>query len=519
MRRRWRLAAGASLAAALACGAAAAAPQAAQSIYRLDSGQVACPRSGPAAVCRAIPYAAPPLGPLRWKPPAPVKHWAGVRAAGPGPGPACLQPILPDGRWNIGGYNGPVSEDCLTLDVTAPAGAVSGALKHGALGHGAAVMVWIPGGGNFAGAANVPSYDAVNFARDGVIVVTMNFRLGPLGFFAHPALTAEAPKSQGLVNYGLMDQIAALKWVKRNIAAFGGDPDNVTIAGESAGGADVLALLATPSARGLFHRALVESGFGWSRPVTLAERERQGAELATRLGLAGDKATAAELRALPAEKLVGSADAGVAVDGRLVTETAVQAFARGDAAPVGLMIGWNSNEASLLGRMDPAAFLAGQAEAVRAAYADQPTDADRMRLIFGDGQVGAPARWFAHKAGEHAPSYLYHFSYVPERERQTRPGTNHASEVPFVFDSLDAVPGRTPKITPSERAAATFTHACVVGFVKTGTPSCPDLAWPAYDPARDKLLEIGLETGVRTNFHKPQLELFEQRQADLLSGR
>jgi para-nitrobenzyl esterase len=509
-----RAAAGIGLAAALiAAGATAADADSPAPKVRVEGGAVMGKAQGPAAVFRAIPYAAPPLGALRWKPPAPVRAWAGDRAADT-PGPGCLQVIPPGGVPNGGGYTGPVSEDCLTLDVTAPMGLAKS-------GHKAPVMVWIPGGGNIAGAANVPSYDAVNFARDGVIVVTMNYRLGALGFFAHPALTAEAPKSQGLVNYGLMDQIAALKWVKRNIAAFGGDPDNVTLFGESAGGGDALTLLSMPANRGLFQKAVVESGGGWDEPATLAQRQAQGVELATRLGLAGATATAAQLRALPADKLIVSAG-GIAEDGRMLTETPTQAFARGHALDVPLIIGSNSNEASLLGSfgLNAASIVAKFPPDLRAVYAaEAPNDAELARVAFNDRAMGAPARWIAAKAsGGGAKAWLYYFSYVPERQRQTRPGTNHASEIPFVFDSLDAVPGRTPLITPSERATATLSHSCWVAFAKNGTPTCAGgQAWPAYDPTTDQLLEFGIESGVRTHFRKAQLDAQEKAAADLLA--
>jgi len=495
---------------AFVLGAALAAPAAASAApVKLDSGPVSCAEKGPARVCRAIPYAAPPLGPLRWRPPQPAPHWKIPRDVS-AIGPACLQVIPPGGVPNGGGYTGAVSEDCLTLDVTAPMSKPPGGKRY-------PVLVWIPGGGNTAGGANVPSYDAVNFARDGVIVVTMNYRMGALGFFAHPALTREASDREGLVNYGLMDQVAALRWVKRNIARFGGDPGAVTISGESAGGADTLALLAVPSARGLFKRAIVQSGFGWGKPVTLAVREAQGVAMATGLGLPGAEATPDQLRAIPAAALVGQGEAGIAIDGRLVVETPAQAFARGHQARVDLIIGWNSNEASLLGHADPAAFVAAAPPALLAAYASAPSDAERMRLIFGDGQVGAPARWFARHVAAPNRSYLYHFSYVPERQRQNaagtnaqaRPGTNHTSEIPFVFDSLDAVPGRTPLIQPSERAAAALTHGCWVGFIQTGAPGCGAQDWPAYNPATDQLLEIGIETGVRTHFHQSGLDASE----------
>jgi para-nitrobenzyl esterase len=202
---------------------------------KIDSGLVAGVAEGSAVVFRSIPYAAPPTGALRWKPPAAPAPWSGVRLADKA-GPACSQPVTP-GRPNLGGYDGPTSEDCLTLNVTAPVGASK-----------APVMVWVYGGGNIAGSPDLASTDARNFARDGVVLVAMNYRLGPLGFFAHPALTAEASAHAPLANYGLMDQVSALRWVRRNIAAFGGDPDNVTLFGESAGGEDVLASMTIPRA-------------------------------------------------------------------------------------------------------------------------------------------------------------------------------------------------------------------------------------------------------------------------------
>ncbi|MHB8530198.1 MAG: carboxylesterase/lipase family protein, partial [Caulobacteraceae bacterium] len=471
--RPWAAAilAGALAAASLAAGQ----PRPAPPVARIETGRVEGEQVGPALVFRGIPYAAPPIGPLRWKPPRPPARWTGVRPA-VAPAPACLQKVDPGGKPNLGGYAGPVSEDCLTLDIVAPARA-----------RRAPVMVWIFGGGDIAGAPDLPSYDARNFARDGVVFVAMNYRLGVLGFFAHPALTAEAPRDQPLANYGLMDQIAALKWVKRNIAAFGGDPANVTIFGESAGGANVLDLLAVPAARGLFAKAIVQSGGGWNPPASLAGREAQGVALATRLGLPGPAATAQALRAVPAADLIsGQRLTGPALDGRLMTESAAEAFARGQEAAVPLIIGSNSNEASLLGVLGtlPASLRQTLTPALRAAYAGETNDqAELVRHVFGDGAFGAPARWIAARASRKAPSWLYYFSYVPPWQRPFRVGVNHASEIPFVFDSLDAVPDRAGRLTPGERAQAAFVHSCWVGFARTGRPKCAGSpAWPAYNP-------------------------------------
>jgi para-nitrobenzyl esterase len=239
-----------------------------------------------------------------------------------------------DGSPNaFGGANGPVSEDCLQLYVFAPRAAKM-----------APVMVWLHGGGHRVGAGWV--YDGQNFARDGVVLISINYRLGALGYLAHPALT-QAAGGEAIGNFGLMDQIEALKWVRRNIAAFGGDPQNVTVFGESAGGASVLALLATPAAKGLFKGAIVQSGGGWSPPRTLAQMEAAGAEALAKAG-APAGATAAQLREIPFEKLVPLAgDYGPFQDGRLMTETPAQALARGHAADVPLIIGWNSGEYSV----------------------------------------------------------------------------------------------------------------------------------------------------------------------------
>ena len=476
----------------------------------VDGGEVVGVESGSAVIFRAIPYAAPPVGSLRWKPPAPVAPWTGARAA-TAPGPACPQKVSP-GAPNLGGYVGPTREDCLTLDITAPRGA-----------RRAPVMVWVYGGGNVAGATNLPSYDAAGFARDGVVLVAMNYRLGPLGFFAHPALTAEAPGSQPLVNYGLMDQIAALKWVKRNIVAFGGDPANVTLFGESAGGEDVLQLMATPAARGLFSKAIVQSGGGWNPPSNLKTAEAAGAALAAKIGLPGASATPAQLRAAPADALIAAEGAvGPVIDGRLIRESATKAFARGDEAAVPLIIGSNSNEASLMRAFGSgAAELAGRASpSLRAAYGpDAASDEVLGRALFNDRVMGAPARWIAARESAKAPAWLYYFSYVPERQRLTRPGTNHASEIPFVFDSLDAVPGRSPLITPSERAVATLAHSCWVGFARTGRPACAGgQDWPAYTPASDHLLEFADPAVVRTHFRKAQLDAQEAEAAPVIAG-
>ncbi|MGH7010636.1 MAG: carboxylesterase/lipase family protein [Caulobacteraceae bacterium] len=465
---------------------------------RTTSGVVEGSLLGPSRAFFAIPYAAPPIGPRRWKPPEPAAPWSGVREAKT-PGPACPQKVLTDGRTNEGGYTGPTSEDCLTLDVIAP-------LRS----RRDPVMVWIFGGGDVSGGTNLPSYDARNFARDGVVFVAMNYRLGALGFFAQPALTAEAPKGQPLADYGLMDQIAALKWVRANIARFGGDPDNVTIFGESAGGEDVLALMAIGAARGLFEKAIVESGGGWGPSMDLAHAEARGAALAAKLGLAGAKATPDELRALPAAALVAAeGPSGPILDGRLLKKGAEAAFAAGEEASVPLMIGSNSNEASLMAALHipSQAVVAAAPASVKAVYAADGSVDDQAREMFNDLFMGAPARELSALHARKAPAFLYYFAYVPTWQRTYRPGVNHATEIPFVFDSIDAVANWKAHARPEDRKEAQIAHACWLSFARTGAPRCGGASWPAYtSDLRETALfdEAGMEA--RADFRKRELD-------------
>lgn len=454
-------------------GAGAAAAQAPVKAT-VESGVVVGEASERAHVFRNVPYAAAPVGPLRWAPPKAAPRWSGERDATKN-GPSCPQPMNADGAPNaFGGANGPVSEDCLQLYVFAPKAAKK-----------APVMVWIHGGGHRVGAGWV--YDGQNFARDGVVLVSINYRLGALGYLAHPALTKTAGR-QPTGNFGLMDQVAALKWVQRNIAAFGGDPANVTIFGESAGGASVLALLATPSARGLFKGAIVQSGGGGAALRTLAQMETTGAAALAGVGAPPD-ATAAQLREIPFEKLVPLAgDYGPFQDGKLLSVTPAAAFATGRAADVPLIIGWNSGE-------DSVAFggLLGPAEQLRT-----PDDRDR----FTDRMFGAPARWIAGRAAKGKPAYLYHFSYIGSRFRPAMTRAAHAAEIQYVFEYWGR---RTPMsvVSDEDRAMAGLMHGCWVAFAKSGRP-CPE--WPAYDTSSDRLMEFGSPSGVRAGFRKPQLD-------------
>ena len=464
-------------------------------------GVVAGDASGGVASFKGLPFAAPPVGKLRWMPPQPVSAWTGVRDATKF-GAVCPQPVTGTAG---GGISATMvqSEDCLTLNIFAPSGAKS-----------APVMVWLHGGGHRIGASSIPYYDGTSFAKRGVVLVAVNYRLGPLGYFAHPALTAEAKADAPLGSYGGMDQQAALKWVKANIAAFGGDPSNVTLFGESAGGASALTLLANPArSRDLLAKAIVQSGGGWGRPVTLADAEKDGAAVAVAAG-APANADAAALRALPVDKLLAApaASYGPIIDGRFFTQAPAVAFATGAALDVPLVIGANSDEGSLIGEArayERLAQTAGDLTPVRPVYGID-NDKALLRAIFGDFVMVGPARFLARAAASGAPSWLYHFSYVPEAARGFMPGASHGLDVPFVFNTPDKIDRLASVLTANDRAKAEMVNGCWVAFAVSGVPCKGSAEWPVYG-ADDRLLEFGNDTAIRTGFRKAQLDLQEAR--------
>ncbi|MGC1303080.1 MAG: carboxylesterase family protein, partial [Caulobacteraceae bacterium] len=384
------------------------------------------------------------------------------------------------------------SEDCLFLNVWSPK-AVPGAKLP--------VMVWIHGGGWRGGHGSDPAFDGAAFAHDGVVLVTVNYRLGALGFFAHPAITREAAPDAPLGNYGLMDNIAALEWVKRNIAAFGGDPKRVTVFGESAGGGQVLSLLTVPRAKGLFQQAIVESGPAFGLPRHLADQEASGVKMATRLGLPADT-TAEQLRAIPVQTLLDTpTDVAPFVDGRLVKELPQTVFAEGRQAAVPTMIGTNSFEGSLVRSYAAAADQTMQLyrpsmDGVRAAYGADAADAPRLRaLLFADTIFGAPARRIAAEGAAAAPMFLYRFAYVGEERRASWPGAIHGSEMVYVFDTLGSA---RAVAAPQDEAVAKVMHGCWASFAKAGHPQCPGApAWPAYGAANDTLMLFGADGTVK----------------------
>jgi para-nitrobenzyl esterase len=459
-------------------------------LVTVDSGALRGTSDDTVARFEGIPYARPPLGRLRWRPPQAPASWKGERDA-TGFGPVCPQE---EPGLTVGGDSARASEDCLTLNVFAPAHPRAPA----------PVLVWLHGGGNNAGAGSRRYYDGTGFARDGVVLVTLNYRLGRLGFFAHPALTRAAPAGEPLADYGLMDQIAALRWVRRNIGAFGGDSAAVTLAGESSGGQDVLALMTAPAAAGLFARAIVESGGGWEPMPALPAAERDGSERAAQLGADGSGALA-RLRALPAADLlkVPPAEDGLMVDGRLLREDLAAAFAAGRVARVPLLIGTNSDEGSLLRDVAPgeegallATYTAAERDTARALLGVADDSLALARALFRTLNFAAPARWIARHAAAGAPVYLYRFTYVRRRQRGRMPGAAHGAEIPYVFDSWSQSPGGGVLLSPEDLAEAARVHAYWVAFARGSEPAPPGLPlWPPCRAGRDTLMELGAEIG------------------------
>ena len=444
-------------------------------VAHTPSGDLRGRREGPAKVFRCVPYAVAPVGDLRWKAPMPFPPWDGVREAvdfgpsAPQAGPADVADIV-----SIGGAPEPTSEDCLTLNIWAP-GETTGP---------APVMVWLHGGSNRMGAGSLPFYDGAAFARDGVVLVSVNYRLGQLGFFAHPALSVEAAPDEPLGNQALLDQIAALEWVRDHVAAFGGDPANVTLFGESAGGLDILALMTAKRARGLFHKAVVQSGGGWLPATPLKTAHERGVAAATALGLTVPDAAA--LRALAPEHLTAIEGAfGPVIDGRLLDRDPISAFARGDFADVPLMIGVNSGEDSLLnygGGLKRFGQLIKPNAKLARLYPEANGDEEQLiRLGFRDFAFAAPARWVASRP-RRSKAWLYAFDYVEEARRETMPRAAHAAEIFHVFETLDHRPDGAPLATEADRAISAAMHARWVAFAKTGVPGAD---WPAYAPADD----------------------------------
>lgn len=493
----------------LSFGAAAAeAPQ-----VTLLTGVVQGTSSAGVESFKGIPFAAPPVGQLRWKAPEPAAAWKGVKRAETY-GADCMQSKPPyDQTPSVT----PMSEDCLYVNVWRPA---SGAKKL-------PVMVWIYGGGFVNGGASGPFHEGSQFAKQGVVLVNFNYRIGRFGFFGFPALTAENPQGPN-GNYGYMDQIAALKWIKANVAAFGGDPDNITIFGESAGGWSVHTMLASPMAGGLFNKAIIESGGGrgflmGKRQVTgdlpnAPSLETIGVNFAKANGIAGTDAVALKaLRALPADKVVAGLNmmtmgpqdgaptyGGPAIDGQIVVQAPNEAYKAGQFAKVPVMIGATSADLgfSMARSVDEALAPFGTAkDKALAAYDPNKTGVvkDVSWSVGMDKTMIEPSRLTAQLFAEQGlPAYEFRFSYVapaaaaafensPMAQFMMK-GAQHASEVPYVFNTVANV---VPGAVAADLATGKAMNAYWINFARTGNPNGPGLPdWPAYTLQNDTLMDF-----------------------------
>ncbi|KAA1011371.1 carboxylesterase family protein [Paraburkholderia panacisoli] len=521
-------------------------------VVPVDTGMVQGALSKGVDSFKGIPYAAPPIGALRWRPPQAAAAWAGTRPA-TSFGHDCMQ-------LEFAGDSTPISttpsEDCLYLNVWRPANTATKKLP---------VMVWIYGGGYVNGGSSVPVYDGTQFAKQGVVFVSFNYRLGRFGFFAHPALSAENP-TELHGNYGYMDQIAALQWVQRNIAAFGGDPANVTVAGESAGGESVHSLITSPLAKGLFQKAIDESGNGrvdqtYGRYVTQnakgigASGEELGTNFAQSVGITGNDATAlAALRALSSNQVLaglnltnmgaqagttsagpttlgtqaGTFSAGPMIDGKLVVDDPAKLYAQGQYNHVSMLVGTNNLDlafpvAATTKDAAYAIFSTQNLAAARAAFDPLGTASvdDVTAQIARVQLMHEPARFVARALTTQKDTvYLYRFSYVAQSVRNQVSGAVHAAELPYVFDTLTASYGSS--VTSQDEQVAQITNAYWASFVKTGNPNGGGSpVWPVYDATRDGHIEItadGAATPLQSDPLKGQLDLVKPLNDQLMSN-
>jgi para-nitrobenzyl esterase len=473
-----------------------------------ESGAISGVRANGLRVYKGIPFAAPPVGDLRWRPPVHAAPWTGTRTADAF-APACMQVGV-----SMPGETTPaVSEDCLYLNIWTPAEAKT-APEH------LPVIVWIYGGGYINGSASMPLYWGDRLAQKGVVVVTISYRLGPLGFLALPELTRESPHhSSG--NYGLMDQIAALEWIQRNIAAFGGDPKCVTIAGQSSGSISVSILMVSPLAKGLFQRAIGESG-GLFEPLQLAPKyvlanaEHDGEKYAVSLGAASLQ----QLRQLPASQLTGNASGIVhpVIDPYVLPLSPYEAFTSGQQNDVALLIGSNADEARALVDVshDTAATFDSDLEhsvgqlppALVAAY-PHATDEEARQAQLGlerDLRFGWDMwAWARLQAGTgKSPVFYYSFRQqppFPAGSVYAGWGASHFAELWYVFDHLDQSPWNW---TAADRKLAEEMSRYWVNFARSGDPNGPGLPpWPAFTNAESKVQYLGdpIIVGSVANIH------------------
>lgn len=501
--------------AALIVGACLTTPSLAQiSTAKVTGGVVEGVVKDGVASFKGIPFAAPPTGALRWRAPQPVKPWPGVRKAdrfAPGP--------MQDTEFGkaLGGSQ-EVSEDCLYLNVWTAA-------KDG--GEKRPVMVWIYGGGFGIGMTSSPMYDGANLAKKGVVLVSVAYRVGPMGFLAHPELSKESGKGSG--NYGIQDQIAGLRWVKRNIAAFGGNPSNVTIFGESAGGMSVGMLVGSPMARGLFQRAISESGGAFITPPrggTMKDAEAQGKAYLEKLG-ANDIKSA---RALSAEAIQkdtkGMGSFRPVEDGTIIPANQYALFEAGKFNNTPILVGTNSDEGGLFvtgktttegfEKMIRTSYAAGAEEILR-AY-PHATDAEALRAakdVFREATFAWPTwAWAKLQSKKGQKVFVYYFDH---RTPMSSEGASHAAEISFVF----ANPGGFGSAnTPEAKALTETMSAYWINFARSGDPNGPGLLpWPAFDEEEQKTMFFDKTPGARTHPNLEKIKAFDAHFAKLRGAR
>jgi para-nitrobenzyl esterase len=499
--------------AALAAACAATAPTAFDpTIATVETGQLQALQTKGVLVFKGIPYAAPPVGALRWKPPVATAKWDGVRDA-TRYGDICMQK-MPNPDNGIGQL--PASEDCLTLNVFTQDLARNGQRP---------VMVWIHGGGFVNGSGSADLYDGSQLAKRGVVVVTINYRLGRFGSFAHPLLTQEA-QGGPVANYGMLDMIASLEWVKRNIRVFGGDPNNVTIFGESAGGMAVQKLMTTPLARGLFHKVAVQSGAGRENVLFLDKSNARGFASAESDGdtfvksLKVDAKTPADLRTISADAIIAAGDpstfggGGPILDGKIFPASIVDTFQAGKEAQVPYLVGYNSAEfpskpADVDGSLTRT--IGTKSTDLPALVATYPDQDDMAARIVGDIIFGEPARYLAGLHAAHGqPTFLYRFDVLSPSVRAKYKGTPHAQERQYVFDTLPTSPYPTDD---NDKVQAQFAVSYWTNFAKAGDPNGATLpAWPKYASSTDQLLEFTNAGPVaKTSPHKDRWDAIKAR--------
>ncbi len=455
---------------------------------------------------RGIAYAMPPLAELRWRPPREVRSWDGIRDALEF-GPACTAPKAFVGDQGTASGDGwdliaapmrtETSEDCLTLNIWAPLEATGDS----------PVMVFM----SSVGEGSLPYWDGTGFARKGVVLITFNQRMWTHDAFPHPALRNQEGAGSATLHpsYGKLDQLKVLEWVQKNASAFGGDPKNVTIFGQSAGGRYVLQIMATQGVEGLFHRAIVQSCCAWSPLLSVADAETLAIEQLNEIGLIGKDFGAEELRKLD----LGNVSIAVGV----LKEDLVAAIREGHLVDVPLLIGGTDWDGSSMRRTTPSEFVDQVPHEVLAAYSDEERTLSKEQLgyaIYTDEHVNAPARWIAREVSRNNRSHVYRylFSHVVSL-RAGQQGAAHTDDVPFIFDSWGPIlesMGIQRTLPDIDQRVTDLVQDCWISFARDGKPNCGrSFAWPATTPDNDVIVEIDSALTIRDGFRKSQYDAIE----------